>query len=105
MNTRNIFIIAAIAFSLTATNAYADAEDIDLSEIESYLDNTDFNIPRQKSERLPSPGIYKSEPYLTIVIVPESVDPAFEHNLGADTHIDDNVISPDTHLEPYQPDR
>ncbi|MBN1624886.1 MAG: hypothetical protein JW944_00065 [Deltaproteobacteria bacterium] len=105
MNTRNIFMIAAISVSLGALNADAasmkppsEMPEFDIPEIE-------IDTPRPKTEGLPYPGIYRSKPYLSIVIVPESVDPAFEYKLGVDTHMDDNVISPDTHLEPYQPNR
>lgn len=104
MNTRNTFLIAAIAASLAAVNADA-IEDPDSSELEFNIPRIEVNRPKQKQDGLPSPGIYRSEPHLSIVIVPESVDPAFEKKLGADMQMDDNVIRPPTHLEPYRPDR
>lgn len=105
MNTRNTFIIAAIAASLAAVNADADGVDSSSSTPKLDIPKVAANNPKQKQDGLPSPGIYRSKPYLSIVIVPESVDPAFEHKLGADTQMDNFVIRPPSHLEPYRPDR
>lgn len=105
MNTRNIFMIAVITVFLAAVNPNAAAVDSPSKMPEFEIPEVEIDTPKLKQEGLPSPGIYRSKPYLSIVIVPESVDPAFEHRPGADTRMDDNVIRPDTHLEPYRPDR
>ncbi len=102
MNTRNTFMIAAIAVSLGALNADASDTVIPFKMPEFQIPGVKNFPPKLKPEKLPSPGIYRSSPYISIVIVPESVDPAFEHNLGAGMRMDDNVKSPDSNLEPYQ---
>lgn len=105
MNTRNIFMIAAIAAALAAVSTDAAAVDSPSKTPELEIPELEIDTPMLKQEVLPSPGIYRSEPFMTIVIVPESVDPAFEHRSGTDKPIDDNIISPHTHLEPYRPER
>jgi hypothetical protein len=50
--------------------------------------------------KAPSPGVYTSSPYTCIVVVPETVDPLFEHLAGMDIKMDDCVIYPPSHLEP-----
>ncbi len=103
MNTRNIFLIAAIAASITALNADAVEMNSPSKMPEFDIPEIEIDAPRLKPEGLPTPGIYRSEPYLTIVIVPNSVDPALEHRLGADTQMEAFMIKPHSRLLPYQP--
>lgn len=105
MNTRNIFMIATIAASLAAVNTDAAAVDSPSKTPEFDIPEIEIDTPRLKPEGLTTPGIYRSEPCLTIVIVPESVDPALEHRLGADTQMDNLVIKPHSRLVPYRPGR
>jgi hypothetical protein len=100
MNIKNTFLIAAVTISLGDANV-AVAERTSNSPIPKR------NIPRvavplgkQELHELPPPGIYNSTPYSCVVIVPEPVDPSFEHLLGADRQLDNCVIRPHTHLEP-----
>lgn len=47
----------------------------------------------------PSPGHYSSAPYSGLVLVPESVDPAFVGAPEVNTWIDNCIAIPDVHLE------
>jgi hypothetical protein len=105
MDIRNILITAALAASLAAVNADAATWDSSSSKQQKGTPGNSTHILKQRQSKLLPPGIYKYTPYLSIVIVPESVDPAFIHKLGADMPFDDCVIHPDTRLEPYRPDR
>jgi len=98
-------MIAAIAASLAALNADASALESSSSAPEFDIPEVEIDTPKLKHEGLPAPGIYRSEPYQSIVIVPESVDPYFEHRLGTDTQTDNFVVKPHSRLVPYQPDR
>lgn len=105
MNTRNTLMIAAIAASLTAVNVDTSALESSSSAPEFDIPEVEIDTPKLKHEGLPEPGIYRSEPCQSLVIVPESVDPAFEHRLGTDTQTDNFVIKPHSRLVPYQPVR
>lgn len=104
MNRNNMFVIAIIASSLAAVNADSADGDSCSSIQQNSIPGVAAHTPKQQQDGLPSPGIYLAAPYSCIVIVPESVDPAFEHKPG-DTLPDDCVISPHSHLEPIQPIR
>jgi RNA polymerase sigma factor (sigma-70 family) len=96
---------SAIAASLTAVNADATARYSSSSKQQKGIPGNSTHILKQPQNKPLPPGIYRSTPYLSIVIVPESVDPAFVRKLGVSRLFDDCVILPDTHLEPYRPDR
>jgi hypothetical protein len=111
MDIKNISIIALIAASLGAVNADAKAMDNCSKQQEGIPGNSARSL-RQHQNLLIPPGIYISKPYLSIVIVPESidpmlvtvhedVDPGFEQNFGAGKWVN----PPGTYLEPYKPDR
>ena len=100
MNTRNTFIIAAVTASLAAVNTDAVCK-APLPAPKMDIPRTESHALKDRPDNLPAPGIYLSEPYLTVVIVPEDVDPAFEHRSDTDLGIDNSLVRPYTRLVPY----
>ena len=94
MKTQLIFTAVA-GITLAATALAAGRASRPSHSVSAVVAADAAQMPKRS---IPSPGLYSATPYSGLVLVPESIDPAFAVAPGVSTQIDNCIVIPEMHL-------